>query len=138
MVLRKVHGRGSSSSLRLLAYIKEDQEWRKRSAQLTFSFVVSTLGAQAMAWFCSDSETILIPQLLLFGKAFTDVTKPKGPLANTLGISKSNQVTVLWSSFPFLSVSRRPGLACIFQDSYSSSNGTGMPSCLRLPAPLAA
>lgn len=71
---------------------RERKRLTLRSLSLPYlnSFVF-ILGAQATEWFCSQSESIFTPQLLLSGKVFPDITKPKVYPVNRLGISKSNQ-----------------------------------------------
>lgn len=88
MEVHKVHGCGSRS-MRMLALHRPGSRERKRLALSSLSpspILVVSLGAQAMEWFCSQSESIFTPKLLLSGKVFTDIAKPKVYPANTRGI----------------------------------------------------
>lgn len=73
----------------MLALHRPGSRERKRLALSSLSpspILVVSLGAQAMEWFCSQSESIFTPKLLLSGKVFTDIAKPKVYPANTRGI----------------------------------------------------
>lgn len=93
MVVHKAPGYGSRSTW-LLAYMKvggeaEKAEYR-HTASLLSPFIQFECPGHGLILF--TFKGFFTPQLLLSGKAFTDLTKPKVNLVNILGISKSNQV----------------------------------------------